>query len=306
VPWPWGRGGAGGRSFFFRTAAAFLLLALAPAGNAQAQAASEDSALVRGAYIFRAAGCLACHTDSKNKGAPLAGGRALPTPFGIFYTPNITPDPVHGIGAWSDADFVTALSKGVSPDGRPYYPAFPYTSYTGMSARDMRDLKAYLFSQPAAATQNRPHELTFPFGYRFTLWPWKLLFFTEGFRVEDSSQDTQWNRGAYLVENLGHCGECHSPRNFLGAVKRGQLLSGNPAGPDGKKVPNITPHPSQGIGDWSKSDLTYFLESGFYPDGDYAGGAMTDVIEESTEYLSDEDRAAIARYIFDLPPISSQ
>ncbi len=295
---PW----AGGGRSYIRAAAVLLVLGL---GSVEpARAAGDESAIVRGEYIFRAAGCQACHTDSKNKGAPLAGGRALATPFGIFYSPNITPDPVHGIGAWSDDEFIAALRKGRAPDGRHYYPAFPYPSYTGMNARDMRDLKSYLFSRPAAATPNRAHDLKFPFGYRFTLWPWKLLFFTEGYRVEDPDQDARWNRGAYLVENLGHCGECHTPRNFLGAADRERRLSGNPAGPDGKKVPNITPHSDQGIGGWSETDLTYFLKSGFLPDGDFAGGAMTDVIEESTSYLNDEDRAAVASYLFSLPPIA--
>ncbi len=296
-----GRKACGGRPFIWAAAALFHLgLATLAAGPA----AGAEPAVARGEYIFRAAGCLTCHTDTKNKGAPLAGGRALPTPFGTFYTPNITPDPVHGIGAWSDADFITALREGLAPDGSHYYPAFPYPSYTGMNERDMRDLKAYLFSRPAVATPNRAHDLKFPFGFRFALWPWKLLFFTEGRRIEDPSKDAQWNRGAYLVENLGHCGECHTPRNFLGAVDRERRLAGNPVGPEGKKVPNVTPHPGNGIGDWSKSDLTYFLKTGFLPDGDFAGGAMTDVIQESTGFLSDEDRAAVARYIFGLPPIS--
>ncbi len=288
-----------------RRAAAFLLLLSLAAGQAQAQNAGSDPAAVeRGAYVFRAGGCLACHTDAKNKGTPLAGGRALETPFGTFYTPNITPDPVHGIGAWSEADFIRALREGVRPDTANYYPAFPYPSYTGMSERDMRDLFAFLLSQPAASVPNRAHELNFPFGYRIALWPWKLLFFEAGRRVEDPARDAQWNRGAYLVEHLGHCGECHTPRNFLGAVKRDSLLAGNPSGPDGKKVPNITPDSKDGIGDWSDSDVTYFLKSGFLPDGDFAGGAMTDVIDESTSHLSDEDRAAIAAYLRSLPPLS--
>jgi mono/diheme cytochrome c family protein len=289
---------------FFVWAAALHVLSYLGLVTA-AQAAGDESAIARGAYIFRAAGCLTCHTDTKNKGAPLAGGRALTTPFGTFYSPNITPDPVHGIGAWSDADFIAALRQGRAPDGRHYYPAFPYPSYTGMSARDMRDLKAYLFSRPAVATPNRAHDLKFPFGFRAALWPWKLLFFTEGRRVEDPGKDARWNRGAYLVENLGHCGECHTPRNFLGAVDQDLNLAGNATGPDGKKVPNITPHPGKGIGDWSESDLMYYLKTGFLPDGDFAGGAMVDVIQESTGFLSGEDRAAIASYLFSLAPISS-
>lgn len=304
MTWPLGRGRCGGRPGL--RAAAILLcagLSAAAPGIAAAQSGGEAS-VARGAYIFHAAGCLACHTDAKNKGAPLAGGRALATPFGTFYTPNITPDKTHGIGGWSDEDFIRALREGIAPDGSDYYPAFPYTSYTGMSERDMRDLKAYIFSRAPSATPNRPHDLNFPFNFRFGLWFWKLLFFTEGRRVEDPAQDAQWNRGAYLVEHLGHCGECHTPRNFLGGIKYSRRMAGNPSGPKSRKVPNITPHKESGIGDWSELDLTYFLKTGFLPDGDFAGGAMTEVIDDSTSHLSDEDRAAIATYLLSLPPLS--
>ena len=301
MSWPLGRGKDGGRPG--PRAAAFLLCAalVAASPGLAAAAAGDDASVARGAYIFHAAGCLACHTDDKNKGAPLAGGRALTSPFGTFYSPNITPDETHGIGRWSDEDFIRALREGVAPDGRHYYPAFPYTSYTGMSERDMRDLKAYLFSRATSDTPNKPHDLGFPFQFRFLLWPWKLLFFSEGRRVEDAAEDSQWNRGAYLVENLGHCGECHTPRNFLGGLKHSRAMAGNPSGPDGKKVPNITPDKEGGIGAWSESDLTYFLKTGFLPDGDFAGGAMTEVIENSSSHLSDEDRGAIAKYLLSLP-----
>ena len=301
LPWLLGRARPGGRPG--PRAAAVLLcagLTAAAPGPAAAQSA-QDASLERGAYIFHAAGCLACHTAVESGGAPLAGGRPLATPFGTFYAPNITPDRTHGIGAWSDEDFIRALRKGVAPDGRHYYPSFPYTSYTGMSERDMRDLKAYLFSQAPVARPNTPHDLGFPFGFRPLLWPWKLLFFSEGRRVEDPARDAPWNRGAYLVEHLGHCGECHTPRNALGALQHDRAMAGNPSGPEGKKVPNITPQKDGGIGDWSESDLTYFLKIGFLPDGDFAGGAMTEVIENSTSRLSDEDRGAIARYLFSLP-----
>ena len=304
MPWPCGRVRSGGRPGP-RAAAILLCAALIAAAPRLAVAQSGgDPSVVRGAYLFHAAGCLACHTDAKNKGAPLAGGRALATPFGTFYAPNITPDETHGIGRWSDEDFIRALREGVAPDGSQYYPAFPYTSYTGMSERDMRDLKAYLFAHAPSQTPNRPHDLGFPFKFRFLLWPWKLLFFTEGRRVEDAARDAQWNRGAYLVEHLGHCGECHTPRNVLGGLKHSRAMAGNPSGPEGKKVPNITPHEEAGIGTWSESDLTYFLKTGFLPDGDFAGGAMTEVIEDSSSHLSDEDRGAIAKYLISLPPLA--
>lgn len=292
-----------GKSVAWAALAAANVLYWAVVADASAQGPGGSGAVARGAYVLRAAGCLACHTDAKNKGAPLAGGRALVTPFGTFYTPNITPDREHGIGAWSDADFLRALRAGVAPDGAHYYPAFPYASYTGMSEQDILDLKAYLFAQPAVAQSNRPHDLDFPFGFRFLLGIWKSLFFAEGRHVADPTRDERWNRGAYLVEHLGHCGECHTPRNFLGALNEDRRLAGNPVGPDGKKVPNITPDPDEGIGDWRESDIMYFLKTGFLPDGDVAGGAMTDVIEESTSHLTDADRAAIAAYLLSLPPL---
>lgn len=266
-------------------------------------ARADQAAVARGAYVVRAAGCLVCHTDAKNKGAPLAGGRALSTPFGTFYTPNITPDPKFGIGAWSDEDFARALGQGVAPDGHHYYPAFPYTSYTGMAARDVADLKAYIFAQAPVARANRPHDLHFPFNVRALMGIWKMLFFKPGRRARDPARDEAWNRGAYLVAHLGHCGECHTPRNFLGARDEARALAGNPSGPEGKKVPNITPHQRDGIGAWSASDLAYFLKTGFLPDGDVAGGAMTEVIEESTSHLSDSDRAAIATYLLAQIPV---
>ena len=283
-------------------AAALFILGIWVSG-ASAQGTSDDEAVARGAYIFRAAGCLVCHTDTKNKGKPLAGGRALATPFGTFYTPNITPDPTYGIGAWSDADFLRALHDGIHPDGHDLYPAFPYTSYTGMTDEDALDLKAYIFAQPPVAQPNRAHELNFPFGFRILLAPWRTLFFRPGWRVSDPARDAQWNRGAYLVNTLGHCAECHTPRNFLGAMNRDRAFAGTLDGPDGKKVPNITPDPKDGIGKWDPSDITYMLKSGFLPNGDYVGGAMTDVVEESTGHLSDDDRAAIAAYLKNLKPL---
>lgn len=281
-----------------------LLLALfLPTGlhaqDSEGNAADADPAVERGAYIFRAAGCLSCHTDSAGGGAALAGGRALPTPFGTFYSPNITPDPRTGIGAWSEADFITALRNGTSPAGDPYYPAFPYTSYSGMTDQDLRDLFAYLLAQPPVERENHDHELDFPYNLRFTLNIWQWLYFSPGAYEPDAGRDDQWNRGAYLVRHLGHCGECHSPRGFLGAVDDTRELAGNPQGPEGDKVPNLTPSPD-GLGDWSDSDIAYALKSGITPDGDFLSDSMGEVIENGTSHLSDEDLAAISRYLKDL------
>jgi mono/diheme cytochrome c family protein len=272
-------------------------------GVAAAETAASAEAVARGAYLFRAAGCAGCHSDPKRKHEPLAGGPALKTPFGTFYAPNITPDPEHGIGRWSDADFLRALRQGLAPDGRHYYPVFPYTSYSGMTERDALDLKAYIFSLAPVARPNRPHEVSFPFNFRDLLGLWKALFFAPRPFAPDPGREAGWNRGAYLVEHLGHCGECHTARNVLGAKDETRKLAGNPNGPDGKKVPNITPDPKDGIGRWRESDVGYYLKTGFLPDGDVADGAMSDVIEQVTAHLSDADRTAIAAYLLSLPAI---
>ena len=285
--------------------AAFALTVLACSGSAAQQTTADSDAATpaveRGRYVFQAAGCLGCHTDAKNDGAALAGGRALATPFGTFYTPNITPDPVTGIGAWREADFLTALREGSSPEGDPYYPAFPYTSYSGMTDQDMRDLFAYLMAQPPVRQENRGHDLDFPYNLRFTLGIWQALFFEAGAFAPEAGKDSAWNRGAYLVRHLGHCGECHSPRGFLGAVDGDRELAGNPEGPEGGKVPNLTPGPG-GLGDWSESDIAYALKSGITPEGDFLSDAMGEVIDNSTSQLSDEDLAAISKYLKDLSP----
>jgi mono/diheme cytochrome c family protein len=259
--------------------------------------------VARGAYLFRAAGCAPCHTDPKRKREPLAGGPALQTPFGTFYGPNITPDPEHGIGRWSDADFLRALRQGLAPDGSHYYPVFPYTSYAGMTDRDALDLKAYLLTRAPVARPDRAHEVAFPFNFRFLLGPWKALFFEPRPFVPDPVRPAAWNRGAYLVEHLGHCGECHTPRNWLGAKDGARKLAGNPKGPDGKKVPNITPEPKDGLGTWRAGDITFYLKTGFRPDAEAAAGAMSEVIEQGTSHLSDADRAGIAVYLLSLPPV---
>jgi mono/diheme cytochrome c family protein len=289
--------------------AAVLVLwtALTPAAIAQTDGAAGDAA-ARGEYVFHAAGCYGCHTDVKGKGAPLAGGRALDTPFGTFFGPNITPHPVHGIGGWTLADFTRALREGVAPDGRSYYPAFPYTSFSGMSDQDIADLWAYLRTVAPAARADDAHQLEIPFGWRWLNGVWKLLYFAPAAfdpgPAPDGVEDAgPWRRGAYLVSVLGHCGECHSPRGALGAMRRDRQLSGNRAGPDGKPVPNITPHAKRGIGAWSARDIATYLEIGMDPEGDFAGGAMSEVIEHTTGRLTADDRAAIAAYLRTLPPL---
>lgn len=290
--------------------AAWLLIALLSAhaasrAEAQAIVTADALAVQRGAYAFAAAGCESCHTDSKAKGRLLAGGPAIVTPFGTFYAPNITPDPVYGIGQWSDADFARALRDGRGPDGKHYYPSFPYPAFTQMSDRDLADLKAYVFSLPAVARPSRPHELRFPFGFRIVNRLWKWLYFEPARFAPDPDLSDAINRGAYVVHALTHCGECHTPRSLLGGLDKSEWLAGTPKGPEGKSVPNITPHPT-GIASWSADDITVFLEQGLTPEGDFVGGLMADVIEHSTSRLTREDRASIAAYLKSIPPIDNK
>ncbi len=256
--------------------------------------------LANGKEMFEAGGCVSCHAvPGQPDKSRLGGGLALRSPFGTFYVPNISPDPQDGIGAWTEAQFVTALGEGTSPDGRHYYPAFPYASYQRIRRDDLRDLFAYLKTLPAVQGRVRDHDLSFPFTIRRGIGLWKLLFLDGRPFEPDPSKGAAWNRGAYLVNGAGHCAECHSPRNVLGAVFAGKRFAGGPS-PDGKGfVPNIT---QQGLKDWSDSDIAYLLETGMTPDGDSVGSNMAEVVR-NTARLSKEDRAAIATYIKSLPPV---
>ncbi len=289
----------------FLLAAMALTLIHASVGVAQTPSGTpnRDDPVQYGAYVFRAGGCFECHTDTKGKGQPLAGGRGLPTPFGTFYSPNITPDPETGIGRWSEADFVRAMRQGLSPAGENYFPSFPYTAFAKISDADMRALWAYLRAQPPVKQQNKPHDVPFPFNLRMAVWGWKFLYFDGKPMISDAAKSAAWNRGAYLVNALGHCSECHTQRNPLGGLKSDMMFAGSTDGAEGKSVPNITPHPTTGIGRWSEKDIADFLGSGMTPEGDFTGGLMGDVIEQSTKYLTAEDRLAMATYLKSLPPI---
>lgn len=281
-----------------------LLAAAVMTGITWGGAQGDQAAVNRGKYVFDAGGCAGCHTDSKAGGAALAGGVALESPFGTFYAPNITPDPSYGIGRWADRDFLRAMRDGIGPDGRHYYPAFPYTTYTGATDRDLLDLKAYLFAQPPVAQASRPHEVGLPFSIRPLLWLWKLLNFDPGRWRPDATKSANWNRGSYLVEALAHCHECHTPRNFLGGLDRSRWLAGARLG-DGKSLaPNLTPH-EQGLARWSESDITLALEFGFTPDGEAFGGVMGEVVRSTTSRLTAADRTAIAAYLKALPALPS-
>lgn len=259
-------------------------------------AAVDDAAVERGEYLIHAGGCITCHTKDEDDAVPLAGGRALQTPFGTFYSPNITPDEETGIGRWSDDEFVAAFWRGVNPDGEHYYPAFPYTAYTGISREDLLAMKAYLFSLEPVESPRIEHKLSLLVSSRAAAGVWKRRYFKPGRFEADPEQSEEWNRGAYLVRHLGHCGECHTPRGKFGVLRDEQALSGNPDGPEGEDVPNIR-NTEDGIGDWSASDIEYFLDIGMFPDGDFAGGSMVPVIDNSTSHLTRTDRLAIAAYL---------
>lgn len=287
------------RTFRRLTAFAAGAAALAAAFSATAQDAAE-----RGAYLVRAGGCIACHT-AKDGGEPFAGGLGLETPFGTFYSPNITPDADTGIGNWSDEDFVRALHEGVAPDGARYFPVFPYTSYTRMTREDALAIKAYLFSLDPVSKANREHDVGFPFSWRFLQRGWRMINFDEGRFEPDASKDDAWNRGAYLVGALAHCGECHTPRNFMGGLDDDMYLAGTPDGPEGQLVPNITPHES-GIGDWSERDIVNLMQTAMLPDFDSVQGTMAEAVEDGLKFLTEEDLKAIATYIRSVPPIDNE
>lgn len=280
-----------------------LLLAGAATALAASAAFAQDDAVARGKYLTHAGGCITCHTEDTEDAVELAGGRALETTFGTFYSPNITPDVLTGIGAWSDEDFVNALWNGVSPQGEHYFPAFPYTAYTGMSRADVLALKSYLFSLDPVVKESPPHDLAWYISTPVAARAWKTMNFEPARFEPDASRDEQWNRGAYLVRHLGHCGECHTPRTSRGVLQPELELAGTTLGEE--KMPNITPHRTDGIGRWSVSDIEYFLDVGMFPDGDFAGSSMVDVIEDSTSKLTRADRLAIASYLKALPEIES-
>ncbi|MBI1418126.1 MAG: c-type cytochrome [Limimaricola sp.] len=255
----------------------------------------------RGALVFAAAGCAACHMapGADLTDAPvLSGGRAFPTAFGTFIAPNISTDPVAGIGDWSDMQILNAVMRGIGRDGQHLYPAFPYATYGHAALQDMADLISYLRTLPADSTPSKASKLAFPFSFRPALGLWKRLFIAPGWVVSGDLTPEQ-ARGRYLVEALGHCAECHTPRNILGGPERDHWLAGakNPAGRG--RIPNITPARL----DWSKADIAEYLKSGFTPSYDTVGGAMAEVVA-NTAHLTDADRAAIAAYLKIVPPVA--
>jgi mono/diheme cytochrome c family protein len=274
--------------------AALLALLFGIAGMAVAQGDAK-----KGEYLAKAGGCVGCHTEDTKGAVPFAGGRALKTPFGTFYGPNITPDPQAGIGRWTEADFIRAMRHGVRPDGANFFPAFPYPSFTMIGDADLRDLWAYLRSLRPDPRPSREHDLGFFFRWRFAVTIWKWLFFSAGPLAPVAGASEAVNRGAYLVKALGHCGECHTPRNFLGGPKKDRFLAGG-KDPEDKKVPNLTP---TRLKKWGDGELKEFLASGITADGDVPAEAMAEVIRNTTGQLTQQDLSALIAYLRTLPAL---
>lgn len=263
--------------------------------------APDDEAVARGERLFHAGGCASCHAAPEAEEEAkrvLSGGRRFETAFGVFRAPNISPHAEAGIGDWTPAEFASALLRGVSPEGAHYYPAFPWTSYARLEPRDAFDLLAYIRTLPEDETESRPHELGFPWNIRRGLGLWKRLHLSSDWVVTEGL-DAKAERGRRLVEGIGHCGECHTPRGPFGGLELDRWLAGGP-NPDGEgTIPDITPS-EDGIGSWSESDIAYYLETGFTPDYDSVGGSMVAVIEGISK-LPAEDREAIAAYLKAVP-----
>ena len=282
-----------------RTGRAILLLLLLcsalAAGESAAQPSSADT-IARGKALVVAGDCASCHTADPAK--PFAGGRRISTPFGGVYAPNLTPDSETGLGRWSDEDFVRALRLGIAPDGSRYYPAFPYPYFTKLIREDILAIRAYLGTLEPVRKATPPPELLFPFNFRVGMGVWNWLFLKPGIIMPDQAKGTAWNRGRYLVEGLSHCGACHTPKNFLGADKRGQAFAGNRV--DGMFAPRLDGAERSGLKSWSADDIAEYLQSGRNAKS-HAGQVMSEVVLNSTSKMSDGDIRAIAVYLKSLP-----
>lgn len=263
---------------------------------------TEETDLANGGQLFWAGGCASCHAApgaTGNDQLMLSGGLAIVSDFGTFHAPNISPHPQAGIGGWSLEDFANAVTKGIGRHGENLYPSLPYTSYTRMSEDDVRDLFGFIETLPESDTPSRPNEIAFPFNIRPALSFWKLLYLKDSPRVEIESATPEILRGQYLVEGPGHCGECHTPRNRIGGPEYGKWLAGGP-NPDGPgMIPDITPG-SDKIGSWTASEIADYLETGFTPDFDVAGGSMVEV-QQNLAHLPRADLEAIGAYLKAIP-----
>lgn len=252
----------------------------------------------RGAYLARSSGCIACHTNAAASGASLAGGAPLDTPFGSFVPPNITPDPESGIGKWTLDQFAVALRQGVRPDGKAYYPAFPYEFYADLSDQDVADLWAAIQTVPPVPVAAAESDVSFPFNLRWGLKLWRAAFMSPAKVSPVMGQSPAWNRGQQLVTGAAHCAACHTGRNMLGGLKVSETLAGNDNLPGGSKAPPILAADLVANG-WTVANMAYALRTGVMPDGDVFGGGMAEVVQAGTSFMDEADRKAIATYLLD-------
>ena len=285
---------------------AFFLLTMPRGLSSREIAALPEGDAARGETWFWAGGCGSCHAADRARGEDkltLGGGHVLATEFGDFVAPNISMHAEDGIGAWSTADFVNAMKKGVSPDGRHYYPAFPYASFTRMETSDVVDLWAFMRTLPEVEGRAADSDLAFPFNIRRGIGLWKLAFLDDDPVVDVPFDDPVLRRGRYIAEGAGHCAECHTPRGLSGQLDTARWMAGAPVADGPGNVPNITPGDG-GIGEWSVADFAYYLETGFTPSFDTVGGSMVSV-QDNMSMLEPADREAIAAYFLALPALAS-
>lgn len=303
----WRRGGLMSIAATLAALVVAAVVALNLRGEAPLPATTEEvpataAQVARGAYLARVGSCAGCHTA--RGGAAYAGGRGIETPFGKVFAGNLTPDVATGLGAWSSADFWRALHHGRSRDGRLLYPAFPYPNYTQVTREDSDALYAYLRSLPAVAQPRTPHALRFPFSTQAALAVWRALYFRPGQPPEDLSRSAEWNRGAYLVQGLGHCTACHTPRNALGAERKAQALGGGTVAGQGWYAPALDMPAEAGVAQWPLQDVVALLQTGVAPQGSVTG-PMAEVVFRSTQHLTPTDARAIAVYLQALPQRSA-
>jgi mono/diheme cytochrome c family protein len=276
---------------------ALLVLMLGGSANAEGIDKQDFNQIERGRYLTVVGDCAACHT-LPGSGHDLAGGRSIETPFGVILSPNITPDPSTGIGAWTDEEFINAMIKGTGRNGAHLYPAMPYTYYTKVTRDDLLAIRSYLDTVPAVQNAVKPNQLPFPFDVRADMRVWNELYFTPGTFQPNPNKSAEWNRGAYLAEGLGHCGLCHTPKTTLGGDKAGERLRGYAL--QGWYAADITNDPRRGLGSWSVDDIANYLKTGHSPTS-IATGLMAETIAQSTSHMSDADLKAIATYLKDQP-----
>jgi len=252
----------------------------------------------RGEYLARAGDCVACHTEPNNK--PFSGGRGMPTPFGVLYVPNITPDDETGIGRWTADEFYRMLHTGISRNGTLLYPVMPFASYSKVTREDSDAIYAYLMSVPPVTRENRPHELRFPFNNRDLMIGWRALYFKEGEYQPDPAQSAQWNRGAYLVQGLGHCAMCHTAVNALGGTSESREFEGGMIPNQNWYAPSLTSNQEAGLGNWELKDIADLLQAGVSHRATVYG-PMAEVVYNSLQYMSDADAEAMAVYLKSLP-----